>query len=291
MSQNFPTTDDSRPSDLTELFAHVEYRYLDELDPFDPERRPSSYWDVDRSSRGPEPLPAWVVTDRGAIDLELGVLKTGKEADVFLVHRESTDGSGAQVTMAAKRYRDNQHRTFHRAEVYTSTRRARKTRDARAVKRGSEYGRAVAAGMWVQAEWAALCRYWQAGVPVPYPVQVDGNEILMEFIGTDGQAAPRLAQTRPGPQLLEDYFAQLRRAMVTLAREGVAHGDLSPYNVLADGERIVVIDLPQVVDVVANPLGMEFLLRDCQNLCDWFTARGLEVDAQELFGELVGHVY
>jgi len=231
------------------------------------------------------------VTDRGAVDVELGILKTGKEADVFLVRRESTDGSGKEVVTAAKRYRDDRHRTFHRADVYTANRRARKSRDARAVKRGSEYGRSVAAGMWVQAEWAALRRYWVAGVPVPYPVQVDGAEILMEFIGSDGEAAPRLAQARPGRELLESYFAQLRAAMVLLAREGVAHGDLSPYNVLADGERLVIIDLPQVVDVVANPRGSEFLLRDCENMCAWFTARGLEVDAQELFGELVGFVY
>lgn len=290
MTRHFPTGD-QRPSPIPDPFAHVEYRALDELDPHDTERRPSTYWDVERSCRGPEPLPDWVVTDRGAIDVELGILKTGKEADVSLVRRESTDGSGKQVTMAAKRYRDDHHRTFHRAEVYTATRRVRKSRDARAVKRGSEYGRSVAAGMWVRSEWAALCRYWEAGVPVPYPVQVDGSEILMEFVGTDGQAAPRLAQSRPGRELLESYFEQLRWAMITLAREGVAHGDLSPYNVLADGERIVVIDLPQVVDVVANPRGMEFLLRDCENVCAWFTSRGLEVDAQELFGELVGFVY
>jgi len=273
--------------DLDPTFV-FDYHPLDELDPSATDRRPTTYWDVERGSRGPEPLPDWVVTDRGAVDVELGILKTGKEADVFLVRRESTDGSGKQVDMAAKRYRDDRHRTFHRADVYTADRRARKSRDARAVKRGSEYGRAVAAGMWVQAEWAALSRYWQLGVPVPYPVQVDGAEILMEFIGSDGEAAPRLAQARPERELLRDYFEQLRRAMITLASEGVAHGDLSPYNVLVDDERLVIIDLPQVVDLAANPQGMRFLLRDCENVCAWFTARGLEVDAQELFAELVG---
>ena len=251
-----------------------------------------STWDLSAAGeRGPQPYPDWLVTELAAVDTELGVLKTGKEADVHLVRRESTDGSGAEVVMAAKRYRDDRHRTFHRADVYTVTRRARRSRDARAVKRGSEYGRAVAAGMWVQAEWAALCRYWQAGVPVPYPVQVDGAEILMELVGAHGEAAPRLAQARPARALLESYFEQVRSAMIALAREGVAHGDLSPYNVLADGDRIVLIDLPQVVDVVANPRGPEFLLRDCENMCAWFTARGLDVDAQELFGELVGFVY
>src|SRR5690606_2372296 len=106
--ENFPTAGLSPSRDP---FAHVEFHALDELDPYDPDRRLTTYWDVDRSSRGPEPLPDWVVTDRGAVDVELGILKTGKEADVFLVRRESTDGSGAEAVMAAKRYRDDKHRT------------------------------------------------------------------------------------------------------------------------------------------------------------------------------------
>jgi RIO kinase 1 len=122
---------------------------------------------------------------------------------------------------------------------------------------------------------------------VPYPVQIDGTEILMELVSVDGEAAPRLAQTRPKGDLLSSYFAQLRDAMAELARHGVAHGDLSPYNVLAAGDRLVIIDLPQAVDIVANPAGMEFLMRDCHNVCTWFTSRGLDVDEHELFGELL----
>ena len=71
----------------------------------------------------------------------------------------------------------------------------------------------------------------------------------------------------------------------------MAHGDLSPYNVLAAGERLVVIDLPQVVDVVANPAGTEFLMRDCHNMCTWFQRRGLDVDSHDLFGEVVAQAY
>jgi RIO kinase 1 len=75
--------------------------------------------------------------------------------------------------------------------------------------------------------------------------------------------------------------------MAALARGGLAHGDLSPYNILAAGERLVIIDLPQVVDVVANPQGAEFLQRDCHNVCTWFNRRGLDVDEHELFAELM----
>ncbi len=149
------------------------------------------------------------------------------------------------------------------------------------------HGRAVAAGQWAAAEFEALSRLWSAGVPVPYPVQIDGTELLMELITLEGEPAPRLAQVRPEPSVLAGYFAQLREAMLTLAGHGWAHGDLSAYNLLAQGDRLVLIDLPQVVDVVGNPQGMEFLARDCRNVCNWFAARGLDVDQQELFGELV----
>jgi RIO kinase 1 len=113
----------------------------------------------------------------------------------------------------------------------------------------------------------------------------------MELVQVDGEAAPRLAQTRPKAELLSSYFDQLRTAMVELARHGVAHGDLSPYNVLAAGERLVLIDLPQAVDIVANPSGMDFLMRDCHNVCTWFAARGLDVDEHELFADLVGSAW
>jgi RIO kinase 1 len=109
----------------------------------------------------------------------------------------------------------------------------------------------------------------------------------MEFIGGDGEAAPRLAQTRPAPELLPELFDQLRRSMVTLARRGWTHGDLSPYNVLLHDERLVIIDWPQIVDIIGNPRGFEFLERDVANMCRWFVSKGLEVDEGELLGDLV----
>jgi len=244
----------------------------------------TTYWDVEKGCRGPDPLPDWVVTDAGAIDTELGILKTGKEADVFLLERAAPDGTG--VVMAAKRYRDLDHRSFRRSAAYTDGRIARRSRDRRALSRKSDWGRTVAAGQWAIAEWDALCRYWSAGLPVPYPVQIDGTEILMELIEHDGAPAPRLAQLSPDPGLLEEYFVQLRTAISVMAAEGVAHGDLSAYNILAAGERLVIIDLPQVVDLVANPHATEFLMRDCRNVCSWFQARGLDADPVALFEEV-----
>ena len=249
----------------------------------------SNYWDVERLCRGPEPVPDWVITDRAAIDTELGVLKTGKEADVFLMER-GVDG-GLSAVMAAKRYRSEEHRSFHRSSSYTEGRRTRNTRDARAMAKKTGHGRSVAAGQWAWSEWMFLRTLWAAGVPVPYPVQIDGTEILMELIQADGEAAPRLAQTRPKDDRLASYFEQLRTAMGVLARHGIAHGDLSPYNILAAGDRLVIIDLPQAVDIIGNPAGIDFLMRDCHNVCTWFQARGLDVDEHDLFTELLASAY
>jgi RIO kinase 1 len=259
-------------------------------DPDDTDQRWSTWHDVEPLCRGPEPRPDWVITSRAAVDTELGVLKTGKEADVFLLERAVPD-DGPAVVMAAKRYRDEEHRSFHRSAAYTEGRRTRNTRDVRALARKSAHGRAVAAGQWAMAEWESLKRLWTLGLPVPYPVQIDGTELLMEWVTHDGDSAPRLAQTRPARDLLESYFEQVRDALAELARHGIVHGDLSPYNILAAGERLVIIDLPQVVDLVGNPAGTEFLMRDCANVCTWFRARGLGVDEHDLFGELLAHAF
>ncbi|MFT4082478.1 MAG: RIO1 family regulatory kinase/ATPase [Nocardioides sp.] len=258
-------------------------------------QRWSTWLDVEPLCRGPEPRPDWVVTSQGAIDTDLGVLKSGKEADAFLLDRTDPRDPAASVVMVAKRYRSGEHRDFHRAASYTEGRGTKRSRDARAVRRGSTWGREVARYEWASAEWDALVRCHRLGLPVPYPVQIDGTEILMEWItmlDEDGrQTAPRLAQTRPDPELLDGYAEQLRDALATMVQAGLVHGDLSPYNVLAAGDRLVIIDLPQTVDLVGNPSGFDYLLRDCATMCRWFRGRGLDLDEQELFAELMAHAF
>ncbi|MFC4828023.1 serine protein kinase RIO [Agromyces aurantiacus] len=247
------------------------------------------------SERGPEPRPDWLVTSAAALDTELGIVKTGKEADLWLIERAvpgaPADVPGNAALLAAKRYRGAEHRMFHRSAIYTEGRGTRRSRDVRAVQRASTYGREVARTEWAYAEFAALSRLTELGAPVPYPVQVSETEVLMEFIGEGRTAAPRLAQVRATPDELRDLFHQVMDLMRRLAHAGLAHGDLSPYNLLVHRGRVVAIDLPQVVDVVANPNGFDLLHRDCVNVCDWFTRQRLECDAEELFGELVGDVY
>jgi RIO kinase 1 len=227
------------------------------------------------TERGPLPYPGWLVTDLGATDTELGILKTGKEADVFLIRR-GVPGTDRSCLLAAKRYRSSEHRQFHRDAGYLEGRRVRESRVNRAVANRSAVGRAMIGEQWASAEFSALCQLREAGVPVPYPVQITGTEILLEFVGDEeGTAAPRLAETRPTAGELLTLWDDVVESMTTLSGLGLAHGDLSAYNLLVHQGRVVLIDLPQVIDVIAHPRGGEFLARDVANVTGWFTAHGL----------------
>ena len=250
-----------------------------------------STWDG--ALHGPKPRPDWVRTEYGAVDTELGMLKTGKEADVFLVRRAVPDTELTSM-IAAKRYRDGQHRLFHRDAGYLEGRRVRRSREMRAMTGRTSFGKELIAGQWAAAEFGALSHLWQIGretglIRVPYPIQLAGTELMLEFIGDweTGEAAPRLAQTRPDPDGLADLWRQLVDALSVLARAQVAHGDLSPYNILVHAGTLVLIDLPQIVDVIANPQGGDFIARDVRNVANWFAARGLSVDAEELIERLL----
>jgi RIO kinase 1 len=235
-----------------------------------------STWDQSPpTQRGPRPYPGWLVTELAAVDTELGILKTGKEADVFLVRR-GVPGTQRSCLLAAKRYRAGEHRMFQRDSQYLEGRRVRESRVNRAMANRSAAGRAMIATQWAEAEFAALRQLSRDGLPVPYPVQVIGTEVLLEFIGdADGSPAPRLAETRPDPVSLAGLWEQLVYALCALARLGFAHGDMSAFNLLVHRGRLILIDMPQVVDVIANPRGGEFLDRDAANIARWFTARGL----------------
>jgi len=253
-----------------------------------------STWGRPGIVHGPTPRPDWVITELAAVDTELGVLKTGKEAEVHIVERAIPD-TDRSVFLAAKRYRATEHRNFHRDAGYLEGRRVRESRMTRAMTNRSGFGLDLIAGQWAAAEFDALTRLWEigrtyGGIRVPYPVSLDGTELLLEFIGSDGQAAPRLVQTRPTGDELADQWRQVVEAFTVLARLGVAHGDLSPYNILVDGGQLVLIDLPQIVDVVANPQGRNFLIRDVTVMAAWFTARGHRTDPAELIADLLTDV-
>ncbi|MGD9528290.1 serine protein kinase RIO [Pseudonocardia sp.] len=268
-----------------------------DAEPETPRRSAPPAWDVtdadappdgdrwstfDQARQGPVPRPPWVVTEHAAVDTELGVLKTGKEADVHLVER-AVPGTDRRCLLAAKRYRSAEHRLFHRDAGYLEGRRVRRSRETRAMARRTGYGRELLSGQWADAEFGALATLWSDGVAVPYPVQVHGTELLLEFVGDpDGTAAPRLAQLRPAPDELALLWEQLVEGLRGLARHGLTHGDLSAYNLLVHHGRLVLIDLPQVVSVVANPRGPDYVHRDVARVGAWFTARGLAPEAPDV---------
>ncbi len=274
--------------DYTEVESHPPIPQLDTalLDDDIAEPNWSSYTG---SAHGPSPVPSWVITSPSAIDTDLGVMKSGKEADVSLLRREH---DGQMSLLALKQYRSTQHRMFHRDAGYLEGRQVRRSREGRAMATRTNFGRELIAGQWASAEFAVLSTLWSVGAAVPYPVQLSGTELVMEFIGDDGGegngvAAPRLAQLRPDFREGTALFRQLRVALSALADAGYAHGDLSAYNILVHHGRLVLIDLPQAVDLVANPQGFEFLRRDCENICTWFQVHGVPADASELQRDLL----
>ena len=240
------------------------------------------------SEHGPEPAPDWVITSGEARQLDLGILKTGKEADVHLVER--THGDRVNV-LAAKRYRKFEDRMFRNDARYRAGRRTGESRLDKAMAHGNRVGMAFRARMWLTTEFETLCRLWSAGVPVPYPVQKLGSEVMLELIGAAEESAPRLVHAQLDRNGLRDAWSQLVDAMHGMVRGGVVHGDLSPYNLLWHEGRLVVIDFPQSVDPLAHPEGLALLDRDVTNVCTWFAKRGVEADAAELFSSLLDDAF
>lgn len=271
-----------------------QYRDDDEVDKPEHGDRWST-WDLSSpTERGPLPHPTWLVTELAAVDIEHGVLKTGKEADACLITRV-VPGTARSCHLVAKRYRSHEHRMFHRDSGYLEGRRDKESRVNRAMAKRTDFGKEAIAGQWAMAEFGALCRLWQVCVQldvrpfVPYPVQILGTEVLMEYVGAaDGTAASRLASVRGDAAQIADLWQQMLLAMTVMARAGYTHGDLSPYNLLVHDGRLIVIDLPQIVDLVANPRGGWFLERDVHNVVSWFTARGMtSLDEKAIVAELL----
>jgi RIO kinase 1 len=245
----------------------------------DPEQ--STYF---AAEHGPSPVPDWVITEDAARQHERGIIKSGKEADVHLVERVLGDRVNL---LAAKRYRDLDERALRGDAKYR-----RGSADRRAdlaIAQGTRAGLTFRAQRWLDTEFDALGRLWEAGCAVPYPVQKLGIEVMLEYLGDEEEAAPRLvnAAAELDDDALRDLFDQLVTALRVMTKVGLVHGDLSPYNLLVWNERLYVIDLPQAVDPIRQPDGLTLLQRDVVNLCKWFAARGVKTDGVALYRELL----
>ena len=244
------------------------------------------------SSRSP---PDWLIP-HSYEDHQLGVLKSGKEAEVFLVERRSATAS---CLLAHKRYRPRHPSpgelrelgftkgTVYRADAVYRQGWALNARDRRAIRGRTDFGQRLKASIWPANEMAMLERAWKSGASVPYPVDRTEDGLLMEFIGDAEQAAPRLVDARLERGELADAFEQLRTSLQALTRSWVVHADLSVYNLLWWRGRLVIIDFPQAVDVTTNADALDLLQRDVANVSTWFGRRGLPVDAGALFAELL----
>ncbi len=269
---------DASGDHLTDPLDGVDPRFVTdwhEVDDVADGQRFTTYWDVEPLSRGPQPPPDWLVVDRAAVDTDLGVLKTGKEADVFLLERARARRPWLRARGQAVPLERAPHlpplRRLHRGPHGPAL--ARRPRAAaRDVVRARGRGRAV--GL---REWDALVRLQRGRRPGPLPGPGRRHR--------DPHGARHRCRRRPGAAARAGRPARSCWPILAPAArrdgrprgDGAAHGDLSPYNILATGERLVVlIDLPQLVDIVANPAGQDFLLRDCRNVTSWFRSRGLD---------------
>jgi RIO kinase 1 len=141
--------------------------------------------------------------------------------------------------------------------------------------------------MWPIQEWAMLRRASAAGVSVPHPVEQTADGMLMEFIGDESTAAPKLAQAKLSADALNAAWAQLAENVRSLTAAGLVHADLSAYNLLWWEDRLVIIDLPQAVEFTTNADAFELLHRDIANVADWFGRRGVAIDMEDFYAELV----
>ncbi len=270
-----------------------------------PDSTPDPSFIPDPASAGSVPdEPDWLVPEPH-IDTDLGVLRSGKEAQINLIERRGVDDPMRRCLLAQKRYLPREVRqkgtleamgvqrasTFRNDVEYREGRQFRKTRDRRAVERMSTYGKKLLQNRWTGHEHDVMQTLWAAGLRCPYPVAYGDDRFLLQYIGDRDGAAPHLAQSRLRAKELESAFEQLIDGLATMTHAGWVHGDLSAYNLLWWNDELWFIDFPQALDLAANPGGLDFLHRDVNNVCAWFTQRGLDVDPEVVFADLLGRAY
>lgn len=200
----------------------------------------------------------------GLIDRVVRQLMSGKEAMVFVVV------CGDEIR-CAKVYKEANKRSFRQAVDYTENRKTKNSRQARAMAKGSKYGREMQEAAWQSAEVDALYRLAAAGVRVPTPYNFHEGVLLMELVAdADGNAAPRLNDVSFTEAEALAHHRTLIGEVVRMLCAGVVHGDLSEFNILVSANGPVIIDLPQAVDAAGNNHAQAMLARDVNNLRTYF---------------------
>jgi RIO kinase 1 len=220
----------------------------------------------------------------GLIDDVIRQLMSGKEAMVFVVR------CGDEVR-CAKVYKEANKRSFRQSVDYTENRKVKNSRMARAMAKGSRYGREAQEEAWQNAEVDALYRLAAAGVCVPKPYNFHEGVLLMELVtDAEGNAAPRLNDVELTPEQAREYFQMLLHQVVLMLCAGIIHGDLSEYNILLSDHGPVIIDLPQAVDAAGNNHAQSMLERDVNNLTQYFGQFAPEL-LQTQYGKEIWSLY
>ena len=223
------------------------------------------------------------LVDDGLVDDVLRSLKSGKEADVFVVR------CGNEIR-CAKVYKEATKRSFHNNVQYQEGRNVRGSRRARAMEKGSRYGRKEAEEAWLSAEVDALYRLAAAGVSVPHPFGFFDGVLLMELItDEDGNAAPRLGDVELSPDTARELHGVMISEIVQMLCAGLVHGDLSEYNVLLGPDGPVIIDLPQAVNAAGNNNAFTMLARDVENMSNYFGQYAPELIGTDYAEEIWQH--
>jgi RIO kinase 1 len=218
--------------------------------------------------------------DEGLIDTVVRQLMSGKEAMVYVVRR-------GEETLCAKIYKEATQRSFRQAVDYTENRKVKNSRQARAMAKGTKFGRQAAEAAWQSAEVDALYRLAAAGVRVPKPFNFWDGVLLMELVtDPEGDAAPRLNDVSFSAEEARGHHATLLQEVVRMLCAGVVHGDLSEFNILLAADGPVIIDLPQAIDAAGNNHAPRMLLRDVANLRDFFGQFAPELRATQYGPEL-----
>jgi RIO kinase 1 len=222
--------------------------------------------------------------EEGLIDTVVRQLMSGKEAMVYVVRC-------GDETRCAKVYKESTNRSFRQAVDYTENRKVKNTRQARAMAKGTRYGREAQEAAWQSAEVDALYRLAAAGVRVPTPYNFCDGVLLMELVTDEhGDAAPRLNDVVFSADQARLHHATLIKEVVRMLCAGIVHGDLSEFNILLAEDGPVIIDLPQAVDAAGNNHAPRMLGRDVVNLRDFFGRFAPELLSTQ-FGPEIWNLY